>query len=384
MMSLPSFNSYRNSTYVENSNKLNPKKAPQKITVYVEAIEDIAFWSEVFKEYEVSHNLIFEIMLTSYAHSNKDTVLSKQNEAGKYLLLCVDSDYDYLLCDLYDAPKSTESEQTKNNINKTIQKAKMIKNNEFIFQTYAYAIENFKCFADSLRDLCVKATFNTEFILDFPNFLIEYSKNIYELLVWNLLFYKKGITDPNIYPTTFIIEEFKKIVKFDKELNKSDFTKSPKDMGIFKELSHRVQSKLQQLKTAQANFLSEANDLKIQLAILGLEENNAYLFMQGHCLFDNVVLQILSPVCLELQRKVINTIANDRNNKKKDKTDQNQECEDNTTENPSVPTYQKMPIKGTLPEKVQGLMKINYDFKSCFLFSKIKADVQKYIDKHWS
>ncbi|TGO02534.1 hypothetical protein PN36_23425 [Candidatus Thiomargarita nelsonii] len=79
------------------------------------------------------------IKIIIYLARGKEEVLKIQ--AGEYLLLCVDSDYDYLLQDATEVSKRINQEP-------------------YIFQTYAYSIENYKCYAESLRGVCVSVIYD--------------------------------------------------------------------------------------------------------------------------------------------------------------------------------------------------------------------------------
>ncbi len=106
------------------------------ITAYVEAYEDVRFWTKEFKKLELEVT-VQEISATGTANG-KGTIL-KAVECGSIilgvkLLICIDSDYDYLLS------KNTE-----------------IYRSDFCFQTYAYAIENYYYNPINLTELCFDA-----------------------------------------------------------------------------------------------------------------------------------------------------------------------------------------------------------------------------------
>ena len=70
------------------------QETPDLITVHVEATEDKSFWSYILKPYFKS--------LDFYAYSNEKLATGKQglkklfSETNKLLIICLDSDYDYL------------------------------------------------------------------------------------------------------------------------------------------------------------------------------------------------------------------------------------------------------------------------------------------------
>ena len=124
------------SAYFNAANKLYPKKARRRIVAYVESYDDVAFWRTLLAEFETDE-YYFQVMLpsaTSLAKGKKMVLMNTLNttELGKSLIACVDSDYDFLL-------------QGKTSV------SHKINSSPYIFQTYAYAIENFHCYAESLH-----------------------------------------------------------------------------------------------------------------------------------------------------------------------------------------------------------------------------------------
>ncbi len=87
------------------------------------------------------------------------------------MVICVDSDDNYLLQDATDDSKA-------------------INENPYIFQTYASSVENYRCFADSLADLCIRARLHDEPLFDFVEFLQSYSA-VVDVHLYVCSFYKK-------------------------------------------------------------------------------------------------------------------------------------------------------------------------------------------------
>ena len=65
----------------------------------------------------------------------KARIVKMADTFNDYHIGCVDSDYDWLLSDY------TED-------------GKVIKDNKYLLQTYAYSIENLMCLSSTLKDLC--------------------------------------------------------------------------------------------------------------------------------------------------------------------------------------------------------------------------------------
>ncbi len=88
------------SEYLEAFSALGPKDAGHKVLVYVESHDDVAFWRDILKPFE-EDNIEFDIQLPvqNNLRMGKLAVLEFANRTGTHLILCVDSDYDYLSVD---------------------------------------------------------------------------------------------------------------------------------------------------------------------------------------------------------------------------------------------------------------------------------------------
>jgi hypothetical protein len=71
-----------------------------QITYYVEGIEDVHFWKDIFDSFAPELRIIFyPYSRENNLKSGKQTVLTERNlkNASASLILCVDSDLEYLL-----------------------------------------------------------------------------------------------------------------------------------------------------------------------------------------------------------------------------------------------------------------------------------------------
>ena len=97
------------------------------VRVFVEGYEDVAFWRGIFDHF---HNpyLRFEISVPTRKDlpKGKKVLLSMAERANEELLLCMDSDFDYLFDD--------EDEVSRK-----------IVESPYMFHTYTYATENYLC-----------------------------------------------------------------------------------------------------------------------------------------------------------------------------------------------------------------------------------------------
>ncbi len=262
------------SRYIEAANRLRPNKARWRVVAYVESYDDVFFWRSVLDEFE-SDTLTFEVMLPSRTNlgKGKKNVLSNRlgNQLGQSLIACVDADYDYLMQGA--TPISRE-----------------IIENPFVFHTYVYAIENFQCYARGLHEVCVMATLNDREVIDLEAFMEEYSRIIWPLFVWNVWVYRYDCY------SRFTLLDFGGLV-------------SLRDVNPFhpertlETLRHTVNRKINWMQQHYPEGKKTYKPLREQLLQLGLTPETAYLYMQGHSLFDGVVLPLLTPLCVHLRKE---------------------------------------------------------------------------------
>jgi hypothetical protein len=300
----------------------------------VEGHEDISFWRNILSTYEKAISIKFKVE----CYSNNSLATGKRNlekmfdQTGQYLVIGLDSDYDYLFPDHSDISQE-------------------IKNNPYIFQTYSYSMENLKCYAESLHDVCVQATLVDKAKIDFVELLKLYSNIIYDLFIWNLYFYyvnKEG---------NFTTSSFCDIIKI---IETPDINEH--GVEALKNLESHVQDKLQELQKDFPEDYIKRNDVAHQLKSRGLDRDNSYLFIHGHTLYDNVILMFMKPICRILKDERMEEI------KRLSKSDQ--ELKNQLGQYKNV--VAKADIATTLAK--------NYEFKNCFLFKKIKDDIINYIE----
>ena len=306
-----------------------------RVLVYVEGHEDEAFWYDILKDYGAQKNIAFDITPLSRDNSlakGRIEVLKHANSTGKYLILCVDSDYDYLL------PNRSDS-------------SIKINSDKYIFQTYAYSIENLQCYRESLQGVCVRTTKNSKQKISLSKLLKLYSNIIYPLLLWSLYFASKKDT------TTFTITDFSNVVKLPDNIDISTHCEA-----AIREVKQRVDAKITELNLSHLLDKQKVELLSQQLNDLDLNKDTAYLFMRGHALFDNVVLRIL--------RKLSEILIKEKEKEIRDKAKNSEE------QMQEISHYQKKVVKS---KDIHKALATNTDFKTCFLYQKIKSDLDLYI-----
>ena len=323
------------SVYLEAANRLNSKQARRRIVAYVESYDDIFFWRTILSQLETDR-IYFEIMLPSRENKlkrgKKAAMMSMlADKVGGHMIACIDADYDYLLQGI------TPTSQA-------------ILSSPYVFHTYAYAIENMQCYAPALHDVCVAVTLNDHIIFDIERYLREFSEAIYPLFVWNIWYYRTPDYDE------FSMTEFLKIIEA------GHFSlKNPAER--IKNIRRKVESKCRFLQNQNPEATESYEKLKTILEQLGVNPQNTYLFIQGHHLFDKVVLPMLSDICSKLiieRQHEINT-----------------ESLHSTQRHNELSCYTRS-IGDIIP-----LLKKNTGFMRSSQFMQIKADLQRFIDRFY-
>ncbi|MBO7120541.1 MAG: DUF4435 domain-containing protein [Bacteroidaceae bacterium] len=264
-----------NSQYIELAQKLRPKNAVRKIVAYVESYDDVFFWRSVLQDFETEH-IKFEVMLPSRFTLSKGKKAALMNRLGPrlgdYMIACVDADYDYLV------QGSTEISRT-------------LLSSPFILHTYAYAIENYQCYAPALHTACVMSTLNDRDIISLEAFMEQYSLIIWPLFVWSIWAHKYG------HANTYSITAFAQTVTFH-DINPYSPEKA------LEHLRTRVNKQIAWLQRKYPKAKESYPKLRQSMQEdLGIRPSETYLYIQGHALMDGVVLPLLQPICNILRRE---------------------------------------------------------------------------------
>lgn len=262
------------SGYIESANKLRSKRLKKRIVAYVESYDDVFFWRSILKKFE-NEEYYFEVMLpsrTSLSRGKKSALMNMLGPGlGEYMIACVDADYDWLL------QGSTEM-------------SRIVCTNPYVIHTYAYAIENYQCYAPNLHTICVMSTLNDRVMIDLNAFMSEYSSIIWPLFVWNIWCYRY-----NNY-SEFTMSDFCEVVTF-RDVNPYH------PENTLQAVKNRVNKKIAWLQRRFPEGKKTYAPLRAELLNMGLTPETTYLFMQGHSVFENVVIPLLTPVCTLLRKE---------------------------------------------------------------------------------
>ena len=300
------------------------------VRVFVEGYEDVAFWRGIFDHFANPY-LRFERSVPTRKDlpKGKKVLLSMAEESSDELLLCMDSDFDYLFDD--------EDEVSR-----------QIVESPYMFHTYTYATENYLCYAPSLHNVYVKAVKNDAHIFDFEQFMAEYSRTIYPIFLWYA--YSASRKTENVLP----LIDFKSAVRIgylDIEQN---------GVNTIAWLQRNVERRVASLEADNPDMASEIPTFAERIRKKGVEPELAYLFMHGHTLMDNVVLPVLSGVCEKLRQLSLSQII----------------C----SSKEGVALKNEMSNYTNSLRSIRDVLLDNENYTSSPLYKRLKADIQRYID----
>ena len=133
------------------------------ITILLEDETDFSFWNSIFSKYKPKHIKL----VTDYggeSRGKQHLIKTNLHTLKKNLVLCIDSDYDYLQDNL-------------------------MFDKDFLFHTYTYAVENHKLCPTNLNNLCAEFLgFEVSQYLDFEVFIAQFSEITYDLLRYQVYF----------------------------------------------------------------------------------------------------------------------------------------------------------------------------------------------------
>lgn len=263
------------SSYFSAANKLTSKKARRRIVAYVESYDDVFFWRSILSKFE-NETLYFEVMLPSRVphleRGKKAAMMSLiGGKVGRDMIACVDADYDYLLQGA--TPMS-----------------KMVIDSPYILHSYAYSIENMQCYAPALHDVCVAVTLNDHDIFDIEQYMKDFSTAIFPLFVWNVWYYR------TTHYGDFTISDFLRTIEL------GHFNPERTD-AVMQQLRHKVGRAVARLQRENPDAKDSWQNVKNDIKNLGVTPETTYLYIQGHHLFNKVVVPMLKRLCNDLIRE---------------------------------------------------------------------------------
>lgn len=301
---------------------------PNRVTVEVEDTIDRDFWSDLLGElcpekefhFDPYHTILNEDGSSERTGKGKSQIIKASADFNAWHIGCVDSDYDWVLSDYTDAGKT-------------------ISGNKYLLQTYAYSIENLMCLSCTLEDFCHENTEEaTEF--DFDDYLTRLSKAVYPLLVWSTYLYSKGNQD--FTPTSWR----EVLVNTEKDPEAS-----------LAKIEAKAKAKIEEFDKKYADEILDKEDFEFQTVCMkNITEDDAYLYVRGHELFDQILNSVLVPIIIDLRNQHREAIKTSDIGEEAGKV--------------ALREYQ------TKVKPVNALLSKNYRYKNnTLIYSKIRADV---------
>ncbi|MBO5813156.1 MAG: DUF4435 domain-containing protein [Alistipes sp.] len=300
------------------------------VKVYVEGYEDVAFWRCIFDHFRNPY-LRFEISVPTRPDlpKGKKVLMSMIPTSSEEKLLCVDSDFDYLF------GERTEQSRTVNN-------------SRYMFHTYAYATENFLCYAPSLHNICVKATKNDTRIFDFVKFMEEYSLIIYPVFLWYAYSAQMGTE------SIFTLNDFRSTVR----LGYLDIKENGR--STLEWLRGNVSSRLRALERNYPQMQQPVEDFGRYLRdSKDVVPEQTYLYMHGHTLMDNVVMVLLTDVCDHLRKLSQARIS--------------------SSSKEGIALRDEMSNYNNSLRSIRDVLLDNENYTSCPLYKRLSLDIEHYL-----
>lgn len=328
-----SLKSNLNSKYVEAANKMKPKDARRRIVAYVESYDDIFFWRTVLSKFE-DDSLYFEVMLPSrgkLARGKKSVLMNIIGDGvGRDMIACVDADYDYVL------QNQTET-------------SKRINTCPYIFHTYVYAIENYQCYAASLHNVCVMVALNDRPIFDFEDFFTKYSEISFPLFVWSVWAYRTG------NHSEFSLMDFCHVIDVGR------FNLQTPQIAL-DHLRQKVSRKIGLLQKKYPDAKESYLKTKADIRALGITPQTTYLYIQGHHLFDVIVVPMLTKVCNQLRQERETEIYHTSIHRTQMRNELS--CYENSITD------------------VRSMLRRNVGYSSCPEFIRLQEEVQAFLERY--
>ena len=299
------------------------------VRVFVEGYEDVAFWRGIFDHFRNPY-LHFEISVPNRPDlpKGKKVLLSMIPESSEELLLCVDSDFDYLFGDRTEQSREVGSAR-------------------YMFHTYAYATENYLCYAPSLHNVCVKATKNDTRIFDFVAFMADYSRAIYPMFLWYVYSAFRSAE------TVFTLADFKATVR----IGYLDIAGNGANTIAW--LRRNVSKRDAALRANPPAMVAPMHRFERQLRARGVTPETTYLYMHGHTLMDCVVMIALSAVCEKLKQMSIAKI--------------------NASKKEGVALRNELANYTNSLRSIRDVLLDNENYTSCPLYKRLRRDLDKYL-----
>lgn len=238
--------------------------------LYIEDYPDLDFWQSIIDK---NLNLSYEVKCyskkntTPLTNKTEPLLLGKRNleklfpSVNNSLLVGIDADYDYLLED--NTPQS------------------IYLKNKFILHTYGFSRESILCTRKALAYTLSKIKFSIPSDYNLNKFLNRISIYSYKYLPM-FLFYKKQLNEKDFHSLFHMNDELISMV------NDDSWKKKKKEFNDF---------------FSNLTFNHDFDLFKLELKEKGFNKYNAYQFICGHTLMDNIIYKTFIYIKNDLNKK---------------------------------------------------------------------------------
>ncbi len=316
------------------------------IIILLEDETDFSFWNSIFSKYKPKHIKL----VTDYGgkiRGKQHIINTHLHTLNKNLVLCIDSDYDYL----------------QNN---------SMFDHDFLFHTYTYAVENHKLCPTNLNNLCADFLgFEVSQYLDFEVFIGHFSEITYDLLRYHIYFLLTNNTD-------FQVTEAKLNEYFSIPQTENVTYLQNNGQYYLDEIAKKVRKAIKILDNKiQTIDFQEINKIFEKYQITA---TNCYLFLMGHPIYDNIE---------KLLKNVLKIYAREHHNKTLQDKQQREHYSNTTGIFKYVEREKKSKNKGKekieiIEIKIEDRLAENHQrclsYQNCFLFDKIENEVKLFFN----
>lgn len=260
-----------NAKYIITYNKMQGRDCT--FNLYVEDSSDIWFWEKFIKEvFPNTYNIM------PWSKRGKCNLAPHYSKAKVEVLIAVDSDFDYLCPNIGYGNEFCS--------------------NPYLLHTFAYNRESVLIEKNSLQQFISDIKFTITHDIDINLFIKNFSELVFEGLIKfiHLKNINKESLDHDEFHQCFHITD-KKIITVNAE------NKPIIDMTVLDSISHNFQNYFQNYTLS----LSEESEARNHLLQLGVNQDNAYRFINGHKL-EELVINIVSQLTATLSHLELNII----------------------------------------------------------------------------
>jgi hypothetical protein len=230
------------------------KSLKKDVAVYVEGIDDVDFWRDIFLKFAPDLKLEFYYFIDEKGTSGIDKVLEFKEFTDNSFVIAIDSEYKWLFQD------------------------KIFDNQHFIFQTYTHSIENHKCQAEILNRILIKVNQTQNF--DFEVFMKKLSEILFPILLHLIVCKQKD----DKKALDFVFNQIKAILPIESKLSIDS-----QGSSILENYRFKVQTFFQNFKTlfGEIDLISAQQYLQDEFQIT---PQDTVWFLKGHLIYSIAIV----------------------------------------------------------------------------------------------